>query len=183
MPRRPRVHLDGIPLHIVPCGYHREPCFFGDEDCFTYLHWLGQALQEAQCSSRTGAEIVVLVEPIARLAVPGARIVTHAHPAPVSTTYSLLSDRPGSRRKRSSSARRLITCIPLLGSGNAMVGVASRTLKYIMPKRPSPSLRYSRLTPTTSFSFRSRSVSRRGHQRGQTRPPSQGAREEIRSGR
>jgi hypothetical protein len=24
----------------------REPCFFGDEDCLTYLHWLGDALTE-----------------------------------------------------------------------------------------------------------------------------------------
>jgi hypothetical protein len=28
MPRRPRVRLDGIPLHIVQRGHNREPCFF-----------------------------------------------------------------------------------------------------------------------------------------------------------
>ena len=28
MPRRPRVHLDGVPLHIVQRGHNREPCFF-----------------------------------------------------------------------------------------------------------------------------------------------------------
>ena len=38
MPRRPRVHLDGIPLHIVQRGHNREPCFFGDEGYCTYLH-------------------------------------------------------------------------------------------------------------------------------------------------
>jgi len=24
----------------VQRGHNREPCFFGDEDYFTYLHWL-----------------------------------------------------------------------------------------------------------------------------------------------
>ncbi len=27
-------------MHIVQRGHNREPCFFGDEDYFTYLHWL-----------------------------------------------------------------------------------------------------------------------------------------------
>ncbi|MFH0341483.1 MAG: transposase [Chromatiales bacterium] len=50
MPRRPRVHLDGIPLHIVQRGHNREPCFFGEEDYYTYLHWLGEALKDTSCS-------------------------------------------------------------------------------------------------------------------------------------
>ena len=50
MPRRPRVHLDGVPLHIVQRGHNREPCFFGEEDYQSYLHWLGEALEEAQCA-------------------------------------------------------------------------------------------------------------------------------------
>lgn len=49
MPRRPRVHLDGVPLHIVQRGHNREPCFFSEDDYFSYLHWLGEALGEAQC--------------------------------------------------------------------------------------------------------------------------------------
>ena len=50
MPRRPRVHLDGVPLHIVQRGHNREPCFFCEEDYLSYLHWLGEALGEAQCA-------------------------------------------------------------------------------------------------------------------------------------
>jgi hypothetical protein len=46
MPRRQHVHLDDVPLHIVPRGHKRGPCFFGDEDCCTYLHLLGEALTE-----------------------------------------------------------------------------------------------------------------------------------------
>ena len=50
MPRRPRVHLDGVPLHIVQRGHNRQPCFFGEEDYSSYLHWLGEALGEAECA-------------------------------------------------------------------------------------------------------------------------------------
>ena len=50
MPRRPRIQLDGVPLHIVQRGHNREPCFFGEEDYASYLHWLGEALGEAQCA-------------------------------------------------------------------------------------------------------------------------------------
>ena len=45
MPRRPRIHLNNAPLHIVQGGHNREPCFFGEEDYQTYLHWLGEALK------------------------------------------------------------------------------------------------------------------------------------------
>lgn len=49
MPRRPRIHIDGVPLHIVQRGHNREPCFFGEDDYSSYLHWLGEALREAEC--------------------------------------------------------------------------------------------------------------------------------------
>lgn len=49
MPRRPRTHLDDVPLHIVQRGHNREPCFFAEEDFYTYLHWLGEALKESGC--------------------------------------------------------------------------------------------------------------------------------------
>ena len=50
MPRRPRTHLDNVPLHIVQRGHNREPCFFAEEDYLTYLHWLGEALKENGCA-------------------------------------------------------------------------------------------------------------------------------------
>jgi putative transposase len=37
-------------LHIVQRGHNREPCFFAEEDYFTYLHWLGEALKENGCA-------------------------------------------------------------------------------------------------------------------------------------
>ncbi len=50
MPRRPRIQLDGIPIHIVQRGHNREPCFFNEQDYQSYLHWLGEALVETRCS-------------------------------------------------------------------------------------------------------------------------------------
>jgi putative transposase len=50
MPRRPRTHLDNVPLHIVQRGHNRAPCFFAEEDYFTYLHWLSEALKETGCA-------------------------------------------------------------------------------------------------------------------------------------
>src|SRR3990172_108788 len=50
MPRRPLIHLDGVPLHIVQRGHNHEPCFFAEEDYNSYLHWLGEALGEAECA-------------------------------------------------------------------------------------------------------------------------------------
>lgn len=50
MPRRARIHLDGVPLHIVQRGHNREPCFFGEEDYQSYLFWLGEALKKEHCA-------------------------------------------------------------------------------------------------------------------------------------
>lgn len=50
MPRSPRIHLDGVPLHIVQRGHNRQPCFFGEEDFSSYRHWLGEALVDSKCA-------------------------------------------------------------------------------------------------------------------------------------
>ena len=50
MPRRARIHIDGIPLHIVQRGHNREPCFFAEDDYSSYLHWLNEALTETECA-------------------------------------------------------------------------------------------------------------------------------------
>jgi putative transposase len=50
MPRRARIHLDEIPLHIVQRSHNREPCFFTEDDYASYLHWLSEALTETECA-------------------------------------------------------------------------------------------------------------------------------------
>jgi REP-associated tyrosine transposase len=46
----PRIHLDGVPLHIVQRGHNRGPCLFGEEDYPSYLYWLGEALKKEHCA-------------------------------------------------------------------------------------------------------------------------------------
>lgn len=50
MPRRPRIHLAGVPLHIVQRGHNRDACFFSDDDHPAYRRWLGEALKESGCA-------------------------------------------------------------------------------------------------------------------------------------
>jgi putative transposase len=74
MPRRSRVHLDGVPLHIVQRGHNREPCFFAEEDYSCYLHWLGVALKQAGCALHAYAlmtnHVHLLLTPRRAAAVP-----------------------------------------------------------------------------------------------------------------
>jgi len=49
MPRRSRIHIDGLPLHIVQRGHNREACFFCATDYQAYLHWLSEALKKESC--------------------------------------------------------------------------------------------------------------------------------------
>lgn len=49
MPRRPRIHLADMPLHIVQRGHNREACFFAEDDYLAYRHWLGEALKATGC--------------------------------------------------------------------------------------------------------------------------------------
>jgi putative transposase len=50
MPRRPRIHLPGVPIHLVQRGHNREPCFYSDEDFLAYREWLGEALKKTGCA-------------------------------------------------------------------------------------------------------------------------------------
>lgn len=42
MPRRPRLHLPGVPQHVIQRGVDRLPVFFSDDDCRFYLDWLDE---------------------------------------------------------------------------------------------------------------------------------------------
>jgi putative transposase len=45
-----RIHIDGLPLHIVQRGHNRAACFFDDQDRLAYLGWLHEALERERCS-------------------------------------------------------------------------------------------------------------------------------------
>jgi putative transposase len=50
MPRRARLFLPGVPMHVVQRGNNRQACFFSDDDYRCYLEWLGDASKDAGCS-------------------------------------------------------------------------------------------------------------------------------------
>ena len=74
MPRRPRIHLDGVPLHIVQRGHNRQPCFFADADYVAYLEWLGDAARRTGCQLHAYAlmtnHVHLLLTPADAQAVP-----------------------------------------------------------------------------------------------------------------
>ncbi len=50
MPRRPRIIIPGVPLHVIQRGNNRQPCFYADEDYHLYLEWLQKDSRDAGCS-------------------------------------------------------------------------------------------------------------------------------------
>jgi len=50
MPRRSRIIVPGVPLHIIQRGNNRQSCFFADEDYQFYLEWLEEYSRSAGCS-------------------------------------------------------------------------------------------------------------------------------------
>ena len=49
MPRRPRLMLPGVPLHLIQRGNDRHACFFADEDYRFYLDWLKEYAGKTGC--------------------------------------------------------------------------------------------------------------------------------------
>lgn len=50
MPRRARLILPDVPLHIIQRGNNRQACFFADEDYHAYLDWLGEYAAKSGCA-------------------------------------------------------------------------------------------------------------------------------------
>lgn len=49
MPRRPRLVLPNVPLHVIQRGNNRQACFFAEEDYRIYLDWLSQFADKSGC--------------------------------------------------------------------------------------------------------------------------------------
>ncbi len=49
MPRRPRLVLPGVPLHLIQRGNNRQICFVADEDYRFYLDWLKDYAGKTGC--------------------------------------------------------------------------------------------------------------------------------------
>ena len=50
MPRRARIALADVPLHVIQRGNNRQACFFADDDYRFYLDQLKQCAQRAGCA-------------------------------------------------------------------------------------------------------------------------------------
>jgi putative transposase len=50
MPRRSRIIVPNIPLHVIQRGNNRQACFFAEEDYLFYLEWLREYAQSSDCS-------------------------------------------------------------------------------------------------------------------------------------
>lgn len=49
MPRRARLILPGVPLHLIQRGNNRQVCFVADEDYRFYLEWLAEYAGKTGC--------------------------------------------------------------------------------------------------------------------------------------
>jgi putative transposase len=50
MPRRPRIAVAGVPLHVIQRGNNRQACFYNTDDYRRYLKWLGEYARESSCA-------------------------------------------------------------------------------------------------------------------------------------
>lgn len=50
MPRRARLRVAGLPLHLIQRGNNRSACFYADEDYTLYLHHLGELARKFRCA-------------------------------------------------------------------------------------------------------------------------------------
>ena len=49
MPRRARLTLPNVPMHLIQRGNNRQACFYADEDCRFYLDWLAEYAGKTGC--------------------------------------------------------------------------------------------------------------------------------------
>lgn len=49
MPRRARLAIPGLPLHLIQRGNNRQACFFAEDDYRTYLNWLDESANKVGC--------------------------------------------------------------------------------------------------------------------------------------
>lgn len=57
MPRRARIALPDVPLHLIQRGNNRQACFFAEDDCRFYLDWLAE--QAPRCGCRLHAWVLM----------------------------------------------------------------------------------------------------------------------------
>ena len=67
MPRKPRIEIPGVPLHIVQRGNNRSACFFGEDD---YSRYLQDLLEQSLAFGVTIHAYVLMTNHVHLLATP-----------------------------------------------------------------------------------------------------------------
>ena len=49
MPRRARIVLPDVPMHVIQRGNNKQACFFRETDYSLYLEWLGESALKTSC--------------------------------------------------------------------------------------------------------------------------------------
>ena len=57
MPRRARLALPEVPVHIIQRGNNRQACFFADEDYHFYIDHLSEQSMETGCSLHASTSV------------------------------------------------------------------------------------------------------------------------------
>ena len=68
MPRRSRLIIPDIPLHIIQRGNNHQACFFAEEDYLFYLDWLEEYAESTGCSIHA---YVLMTNHVHMLLTPG----------------------------------------------------------------------------------------------------------------
>ena len=75
MPRRPRVVMPGVPLHLIQRGNNRQACFYAEDDYLFYLDCLREYANQTECAIHAYVlmtnHVHLLVSPVSRHGVGG----------------------------------------------------------------------------------------------------------------
>lgn len=69
MPRRPRILLAGLPVHVIQRGNNRSACFFSEADRALFLHWLQELARRFDCALHA---FVLMTNHVHLLLTPGS---------------------------------------------------------------------------------------------------------------
>ena len=137
MPRRVRIHLDGVPLHIVQRGHNRAPCFFAQADYRAYLAWLDESLREVSCALHAYVlmtnHVHLLLTPSRADSVPKAMIsLGRRYVQYINRTYRRTGTLWDSRYKSSTvqAEKYLLTCQRYIELNPVLAGMVDDPVHY-----------------------------------------------------
>jgi putative transposase len=137
MPRRARLILAGIPVHVVQRGNNRQDCFRSDSDRRFYLHHLRRLLGEEECSLHSYCLMTNHVHLLVTSSGPDgtARLMKHLgqlHTQYMNRTYGRTGTLWEGRFRSSlvQSAEYLLTCYRYIECNPVRAGLVDHPAKH-----------------------------------------------------